>query len=222
MTMSAAIRGLYAITPDEADTPELIRKVRAALEGGAAMIQYRNKPADAALRRAQAGALAQLCRQHGVPLIINDHLELALEVAADGLHLGAEDGDIAAARRALGRDRLLGASCYNRFELALAARAAGADHVAFGAAFVSPTKPGAVHAPLALYRRARAELGMPVVAIGGITGGNAAALIEAGADSIAVITALFGARDSDVGDSKVGDIRATARKLSSLFGSATS
>jgi thiamine-phosphate pyrophosphorylase len=201
------IRGLYAVTPDDADTARLIIRVRAALEGGAAVLQYRNKSADRALRHKQAGALAILCRQHGVPFIINDHLELALEVGADGLHLGADDGDIAAARRALGADRLLGASCYNRFELALSARDAGADHVAFGAAFVSPTKPDAVHAPLALYRRAQAELGLPVVAIGGITADNAADIITAGADAIAVITSLFGS----------ADIAATARHLRSLF-----
>jgi thiamine-phosphate pyrophosphorylase len=200
---------LYALTPDEADTPALIAKVRAALAGGASIIQYRNKVADAPLRRAQAGALAALCREHRVPLIVNDHLELALEVAADGVHLGADDGDIAAARRALGPDRLLGASCYNRLELAVAARAAGADHVAFGAAFASPTKPAAVHAPLALYRRARAELGLPVVAIGGITTDNAAAVVAAGADAVAVITSLFGSTD----------IAATARRFSSLFAS---
>ena len=160
------IRGLYAVTPDDADTARLIIRVRAALEGGAAVLQYRNKSADRALRHKQAGALAILCRQHGVPFIINDHLELALDVGADGLHLGADDGDIAAARRALGADRLLGASCYNRFELALAARDAGADHVAFGAACVSSTKPDAVHAPLALYRREEyAKAGVPMLPV---------------------------------------------------------
>lgn len=201
------IHGLYAVTPDESDTARLIIRVRAALEGGATVVQYRNKSADPALQHKQAGALAILCRQNGVPLIINDHLELALAIGADGLHLGADDGDIAAARRALGDSRLLGASCYNRFELALAARDAGADHVAFGAAFVSATKPDAVHAPLALYRRAQAELGLPVVAIGGITADNAGDVIAAGADAIAVITALFGA----------ADIAAAARRLHSLY-----
>ncbi|MBM3346330.1 MAG: thiamine phosphate synthase [Betaproteobacteria bacterium] len=201
------VHGLYAITPDDADTARLIIRVRAALEGGAAVVQYRNKSADSALRHVQAGALAILCRQHGVPLIVNDHLELALTIDADGLHLGAADGDIAAARRALGAGRLLGVSCYNRFDLALAARDAGADHIAFGAAFVSLTKPDAVHAPLALYRRAQAELGLAIVAIGGINADNAADVIGAGADAIAVITALFGA----------ADIAAAARRLRSLF-----
>ena len=205
--MGATIRGLYAVTPDETDTPTLRAMVHAALESGASAIQYRNKAADSALRREQALALATLCRQRGVPLIINDHLALALDIGADGLHLGAEDGDIAAARRALGADRLLGASCYDRLELALAARDSGADHVAFGTAFPSSTKPGAVHAPLELYTRARATLGLPIVAIGGITETNAPQLIAAGVDAVAVITALFGAHD----------IAAAARRFLSLF-----
>ena len=205
--MGATIKGFYAVTPDEADTVTLCAMVHAALEGGASAIQYRNKIADHALRREQALALAAPCRQHGVPLIINDHLDLALDIGADGLHLGAEDGDIAAARRALGPSRLLGASCYNRFELALAARDAGADHMAFGAAFASTTKPDAVSAPLALYARAHETLGVPVVAIGGITETNAAPLIAAGVDALAVITALFGAPD----------ITAAARRFISLF-----
>src|SRR4051812_33326966 len=133
--MGSPVSGLYAITPDEADTGALVARVEQALQGGARLLQYRNKGASADLRREQATALLPLCRAHGVPLIINDHLGLALDVGADGVHLGAEDGDLPAARRALGPVRLLGASCYNRYELALAARAAGADHVAFGAAF---------------------------------------------------------------------------------------
>jgi thiamine-phosphate pyrophosphorylase len=205
--MEAAIRGLYAITPDDADTARLIARVEQALAGGARVVQYRNKTADAGLRHEQATALLALCRRDGVPFIVNDHLELALAIGADGVHLGGDDGDIAAARRALGPDRLLGASCYNRFELALAAREAGADHVAFGAAFVSKTKPGAVHAPLSLYERARRELGLPVVAIGGITADNASALVSAGAAAVAVITALF---DAD-------DIRAAAAEFSLAF-----
>ena len=204
---SERIRGLYAITPDEADTGKLVNRVMAALAGGTRVLQYRNKTADPKLRQEQAEALLALCRREGVPFIVNDHLDLALAIGADGVHLGGEDGDIAAARRALGPDRLLGASCYNRYELALAAREAGADHVAFGAAFVSKTKPGAVHAPLSLYERAHRELGLPVVAIGGITANNATSLVSARADAVAVITALF---DAD-------DIRATAAQFSLAF-----
>lgn len=209
-SITASIRGLYAVTPDEPDTPALVAKLRAALKGGARLVQYRNKTAGAALRRAQAGALAALCRDQGIPLIVNDDLQLALDIEAAGLHQGAGDGDMAAARRALGPDRLLGASCYNRYELALAAREAGADYVAFGAAFASSTKQAAVRAPFDLYRRARAELGLPVVAIGGITPDNAALVIAAGAGAVAVISALFHTGGAE-------DIAAAATRFANLF-----
>jgi len=189
------ICGLYAITPDEADTGVLLDKAARALRGGAAVLQYRNKTAPATLKRQQAAGLSALCRTHEAIFMINDDVELALEVDAHGVHLGGEDGDLSAARRRIGPAKLLGASCYNRMELAIAAKAAGADHVAFGAAFASPTKPAAVHAPLDLYRRAAAEIGLPVVAIGGITLENAGTLIAAGVDAVAVITDLFGAPD---------------------------
>ena len=193
--MMARIRGLYALTPDETDTGILLSKTARALEGGVSLVQYRNKTASASLRAIQARALLDLCRRHAVPLIINDHLNLALSVDADGLHLGGEDGDLAAARQALGPDKLLGASCYDRYDLALAAKAAGADHVAFGAAFSSPTKPGAARAQHSLYTRAANELGLPVVAIGGITRENAREVIKAGASAVAVISSLFDAQD---------------------------
>jgi thiamine-phosphate pyrophosphorylase len=136
-----------------------------------------------------------LCRPAQVPLIVNDDLELAIALDADGAHLGRDDGDLAEARRRLGPRRLLGASCYNRLELARMAVATGADYVAFGSAFASPTKPGAVRAPLELFREARRALPVPIVAIGGITVENARELLAAGVDAIAVITALFGADD---------------------------
>lgn len=156
------------------------------------MVQYRNKTADTALRLEQARSLLALCRSYAVPLIINDHLGLCLATDADGLHLGGEDGDIVAAREALG-GKLLGVSCYNRFELAAAAKAQGVDYVAFGSCFDSATKPAAVRAPLALLTQAARELHLPVVAIGGVTQENARLAIRAGADSIAVIGALFNA-----------------------------
>jgi thiamine-phosphate pyrophosphorylase len=209
--MGTALRGLYAITPDEADTRALAAKVADALAGGIAALQYRNKAADATLRRAQAEALVPLCRERGVPLIVNDDVALASAVDADGVHLGATDGDLVSTRRRLGPGKLLGASCYDRYDLALAAKAAGADYVAFGAAFPSPTKPNAVRAPLALYARAHRELGIPIVAIGGITADNAAALVSAGVDALAVITDLFEARD----------IAARARDFNALFETTT-
>jgi len=200
-------RGLYALTPDLADTRALAGLVGQAIRGGAAAVQYRNKPAPAPLRLEQAAALRALCRPAGVPLIVNDDLELAIAIDADGAHLGSGDGDLAAARRRLGPGRLLGASCYNRLELAHAALAAGADYVAFGAAFASPTKPEAVRAPLELYREARRTIRVPIVAIGGISLDNAAGLLATGVDAIAVITALF----------EAGDVERRARELRDLF-----
>jgi thiamine-phosphate pyrophosphorylase len=189
------IAGLYAITPDLDDSHELQRRVRAALRGGARVVQYRNKDASAGLRMEQALMLQQLCSGFGVPLIINDHLELALGCDAAGLHLGGEDGDIAAARARLGPHKLLGVSCYDRIELAQAAIAAGADHIAFGSFFPSTVKPGAVRPLVELLSHAKSRYGVPVVAIGGITLDNASTLIAAGADAIAVISAVFSAPD---------------------------
>jgi len=191
----AQLSGLYAVTPDEDDIGTLARKVRQALAGGARAVQYRNKSAQAALRREQGAALLAVCRRAKVPLLVNDDLDLAENLDADGLHVGRGDVSVAAARARLGKNKLLGASCYDRLALALAARDAGADYVAFGSAFASPTKPGATQAPLSLYREAKASLDVPIVAIGGITSGNARAVIEAGADAVAVISALFDAPD---------------------------
>ena len=201
------VNGLYAVTPDLADTGQLHALVEASLQGGAAVVQYRNKLADAALRLEQAQALLPLCRQYAVPFIINDHLDLCLTLDADGVHLGGDDGNLAQARTLLGPAKMLGASCYNRFELAQQAQAQGADYIAFGACFDSATKPAAVRAPLELLSRAHAELGLPVVAIGGITHDNAKLAIEAGADAIAVIGALYSA----------SDVKLAAQQFSNLF-----
>lgn len=193
--MNPQIAGLYAITPDIADTRELLLRSRAALSGGARVLQYRNKTASAALRHEQALALQQLCTEFQVPLLINDHLDLALAVNASGLHLGGDDGDISAARARLGAGKLLGASCYDRLELAQAAVAAGADHIAFGSFFASSIKPDAVRPPLDLITRAKKQFHLPVVAIGGITPHNAPQLVAAGVDAVAVISAVFTAAD---------------------------
>lgn len=189
------LKGLYAVTPDLADTADLLRRVGQALLGGVHLVQYRNKRADAALRREQAAALLAACRRHGARLVINDDLPLALSLGADGAHLGREDGDLAAARAALGPGRLLGVSCYDELERAREAKRIGADYVAFGSFFASPTKPAAVRAPLTLPAAAKAELGLPVCAIGGIALQNAPQLIAAGADLLAVISDLFEAPD---------------------------
>lgn len=189
------VRGLYAITPDQIDTAVLVARVSQALAGGIALLQYRNKAAGLRLRREQACAILPLCREAGVPLIINDDLALAVEIDASGVHLGADDGDLAAAREALGPRRLLGASCYNRAGLARSAKKAGADYVAFGSIFPSSTKPGALRAQLEMLSALRKELGLPIVAIGGITHDNAARVFAAGADAVAVISDLFDAPD---------------------------
>jgi thiamine-phosphate pyrophosphorylase len=189
------ISGLYAITPDEADTDLLLAKVEAALQGGISILQYRNKLASCELQAQQAGAISPLCRQYQVPFIINDSVELCLTLDADGVHIGADDGAIAEVRAKLGANKILGASCYNRFDLALSAQQAGATYVAFGACFVSNTKPHAPVASLDLFRQAKAQLHIPAVAIGGITLESASSVIQAGADSIAVINAIFNADD---------------------------
>lgn len=205
--MKAAVRGLYAVTPDIADTAELTAKVETALIGGAALVQYRNKTADPELRLIQAAALQALCQARGVPFVINDHVDVATALDADGLHLGKEDGMLSEARARLGPEKLLGASCYDRLESAIAAVRAGADYVAFGSFFASAVKPGAVRAPLTLLRETRQRLGVPIVAIGGITLDNASQLIAAGADAVAVISALFSAPD----------IRVAAERFNELF-----
>jgi len=189
------IKGLYAITPDIADTALLLTKVEAALQGGVRVLQYRNKLANHKLQTQQARAILPLCRHYQVQLIINDSIELCLTLDADGVHLGAEDGNLGDARAKLGAGKILGASCYNRFDLAQAAQQAGADYVAFGACFASSTKPHAPVASLDLFKLAQAQLHIPSVAIGGITLENAVLVIQAGASAIAVINAIFNADD---------------------------
>jgi len=184
------LRGLYAITPERTERAQLLRQVAQALEGGIAMLQYRRKSGQ---HEGEARELAGLCRRRDVPFIVNDDLALALSCGADGVHLGREDSDIAEARAKLG-NKVLGASCYASLDAARVAVAAGADYVAFGSVFASPTKPSAVRAPHTLFAEARA-LGVPLVAIGGITLENAPQLLRAGAEALAVISDLFEAPD---------------------------
>lgn len=198
------LRGLYAITPDGTDSERLLRLVERALEGGTRLLQYRNKSAAPAQRLAEARALMALTERHGAKLIVNDDPALALKVKAHGLHLGRDDGELAAARAAF--PGLLGASCYDSLDLARRAAAAGADYIAFGSVFASSTKPRAVRAPLSLFAAA-SPLGLPMVAIGGITLANAPQLVAAGADCLAVISALFDAPD----------VAAAARAFNQLY-----
>ncbi len=202
-----AIEGLYAVTPDRTDTADLLRRTRQVLSGGARVLQYRNKSVDAVLRLTQAAALRELTREFGVTFIVNDDAHLASQVNADGVHLGATDGELKAARAMLGKSKIIGVSCYNRLALAREAVATGANYVAFGAFFPSTVKPDAITADVELLRQARTEFTVPLVAIGGITVQNAAALIDAGADALAVISALF----------DVADNQAAAQDFSRLF-----
>ncbi|MGQ0577405.1 MAG: thiamine phosphate synthase [Betaproteobacteria bacterium] len=204
--MGKTFSGLYAITPGLADSALLTGKVRAALRGGARVVQYRNKAADKGLRHEQALQVARLCRGAGACFIVNDSIELASAVAADGVHLGKDDGGIGAARALLGPGKLIGVSCYNQLWRARDAVAQGADYIAFGSFFPSPTKPNAENASRDLLRAAK-EFSRPIVAIGGITPDNAAELIEAGADAVAVLSAVFDAPD----------VECAARRIAGLF-----
>ncbi len=203
-----AIAGLYAI----ADTSYLgaadfVPAVTAALAGGARVIQYRNKQMDDATRREIAHAINRLCLAVNVPLLINDDMALAAEIGAAGVHIGRDDADIAAARALLGPEALIGVSCYNEIARATEAEEAGADYVAFGRFFPSRTKPRAVGAGIELLHAAHAVLEVPIVAIGGITPENGGALIEAGADALAVIEGVFAQPD----------IQAAAERYARLF-----
>ncbi|MDF0604072.1 thiamine phosphate synthase [Neisseriaceae bacterium TC5R-5] len=190
--MPKRVEGLYAITPDLTDTARLLQLVLEVVPH-VQWLQYRNKSGNADLRREQADALAKICRYYNIGFIINDDVDLALEVAADGVHLGRGDGELMLARQRLGPQAVIGASCYQHLLLAREAVLAGASYIAFGAVFPSTTKPDAARAALTLFAQAR-DLGVPMVAIGGITPANAAAVLRAGADAIAVIGSLF---DSD-------------------------
>ncbi|HMW16500.1 MAG TPA: thiamine phosphate synthase [Accumulibacter sp.] len=193
------LRGLYAVTPDHLPTETLFERVDQAIAGGAMLVQYRDKRTDARIderRRAViARTLLERCRSRGVRLLINDDLALALAIGADGVHLGADDGDLCAARQALPAGAVLGASCYADFARARAAAAAGADYLAFGAVYPSAIKPDAPQAPLSLFTRCRQELRVASCAIGGLTADNAAPVLRAGANLLAVISDLFDASD---------------------------
>jgi thiamine-phosphate pyrophosphorylase len=194
MELRPGPRGLYLITPDEPDTGRLLARVAPLLGAGVAWLQYRNKAASPALRGEQAAALQALCASERVPLLVNDDAALAAEIGAAGVHLGEDDGDIATARALLGPATILGASCYDSLDLARRAVAGGASYVAFGAFFPTTSKAVTRRAAPALLAGA-AGLGVPRVAIGGITPGNGRALVEAGADLLAVIGGVFDAHD---------------------------
>lgn len=206
--MNPSLRGLYAIADTQfLDDAQLVPAVEAAIAGGARVVQYRDKRNQPEVRISQARRISDLCRLHGVPFLVNDDVALAMETGADGMHLGRDDLPLAQAREQLGADSLIGVSCYNELERALTAQQQGANYVAFGSFFPSRTKPEAVRATPELLREARLRLNIPIVAIGGITPENGAALIEAGADMLAVIEGVFAQPD----------IHAAARRYAQLF-----
>ncbi len=206
--MIPVLRGLYAIADRTLlSAAQLVERSELALQGGAALLQYRAKECGGAQREAEARALLALCRAHHVPLIINDDVALAKIIGADGVHLGAEDTSVQQARQTLGPRAIIGVSCYNSLERALRAEQEGADYVAFGRFFSSRSKPEAVQADIKLLREARAKLHLPIAAIGGITAQNGALLVEAGADMLAVIHGVFGQ----------DDIRAAVQTYTTLF-----
>ncbi len=200
--------GLYAIT-DAALCARwgLAQAVELALRGGAGLLQYRDKSTDGARRRHEADALARMCRSYATPFIVNDDIDLARACGADGVHVGADDASVASARAAMGDGAIIGVSCYDSLALARMAEREGASYVAFGSVYPSPTKPNAVAAGLDLIVEARASLEIPITAIGGITTQNAPPLLDAGADYIAVIHAVFGSDDP----------QGAARQLAALF-----
>jgi thiamine-phosphate pyrophosphorylase len=208
MKIRPRLAGLYAIADTQyLDDARLIDAVTQAIAGGARVIQYRDKEHAAVERTRQGRELARLCRKHGVLFIVNDDVTLAQETRADGVHLGREDATVADARKQLGPRAIIGVSCYNELARAEAAEKQGANYIAFGRFFPSRTKPQAVPAGLDLLREAKRKLHIPVVAIGGITPENGAALIAAGADALAVIEGVFGQ----------ADVRAAAQRYAKLF-----
>ena len=201
-------RGLYAITAPMAGGPDaLAAAVAAAIEGGARIVQYRDKSADADRRLLEAGALRETCHARAIPFLVNDDVALAAATGADGVHVGLDDASVREAREALGPGAIVGATCHASLERAREAVRAGADYVAFGSFFASPTKPRATPAPVELLEVARSELEVPIAAIGGIDATRGKRLLGAGASYLAVVSGVFGARD----------VRGAARSYACLF-----
>jgi thiamine-phosphate pyrophosphorylase len=189
------MKGLYLVTPDWDDTDKLLAATEQGLLGGASLLQYRHKTAGDDLQQEQARALLALCRRYGVPFIINDHLALCEMIDADGLHVGGTDASVAAVRTLLGKDKIVGASCYGDLELARHSAAAGASYVAFGGFYPSRVKKYAVTTQPDILTRARAELTLPFCVIGGMTVENSKPLVALGADMVAAISSVYGADD---------------------------
>lgn len=202
------MKGLYLVTPDWDDTQKMLAATEAGLRGGAALVQYRHKTADAALRREQATALQLLCRRYGRPFIVNDFIELCMELDADGVHVGGTDTAVAQVRAAVGPGKIVGASCYGSMQLARDAWQAGASYVAFGGFYPSRVKKYEVTTPPFIVSQAKAEIPLPNVVIGGMTHENAAPLVAHGADMVAAISSVY----------MTDDPEAAARAFVALFG----
>ena len=201
------MQGLYLVTPNWDDTDRLVASTRAALDGGAAIVQYRHKDASPALRMEQGAALLALCRRYQVPLVINDHIDLCLVLGADGVHVGGTDAGVAQARAVLGPGKIVGASCYGELALARAAARDGATYAAFGGFYPSLVKKYSFTTAPDIVTQARADIGLPLVVIGGMTPENAAPLVARGAHMVAAITAVYGSDDP----------AAAARRFGRLF-----
>ena len=189
------MKGFYLVTPDWDDTDRLLDVTEAALQGGAALLQYRHKTADASLRETQARALLALCRRFGRPFIVNDHVELCLAIGADGVHVGGTDAAIAVVRAKVGPDLIVGASCYGDLALARAAHGAGASYVAYGGFYPSRVKKYPITTAPDILKDSREEVPLPTVVIGGMTPENSAPLVAAGADMVAAISSVYLADD---------------------------
>jgi len=186
------LSGLYVITDDKLSGPHLLEHVQQAIEGGARLVQYRNKTNQAAIKEMTARSLLELCRDHRVPLLINDDVELAVNIGADGVHLGQADIKLSEARRRLGAGAIIGITCHASLAFAIQAQQHGASYIAFGRFFASQTKPNASSANIELLQQAKQQLSIPLCAIGGINIDNATPLIDAGADLLAIIHGVFG------------------------------
>ncbi len=189
------MKGLYLVTPDWDDTDALIKATETALSVGIGLLQYRHKTANGELRLEQASALLKLCRQHNVPFIVNDHIDLCIALDADGIHVGGTDASVAVVRTLIGKDKILGASCYGDFALAEQAQIAGASYVAFGGFYPSRVKKYEVSTPAAIVSKAKSQLTLPVCVIGGMTPDNAKPLVKEGADMVAAISSVYSAED---------------------------
>lgn len=201
------MKGLYLVTPDWDDTQRMIASTEAGLRGGAALVQYRHKTAGAALRREQAKELQALCRRYSRPFIVNDHVDLCIELDADGVHVGGTDLSIARVREMVGPEKIVGASCYGSMALAREASQAGASYVAFGGFYPSRVKKYEISTSADIVGLAKAELSIPVVVIGGMTLENTVPLIEQGTDMVAVISSIY----------MVNEPERNARAFSELF-----